>query len=142
MFDFIFGGKRKLELIRELLEQRMRESGFDDMDSKLKVKELGRVNLIGTPEGMIVTIVESVLKMQKQGALIASILSSVEGHRKTLGSDSQKFSEIINMAKGPEAGDSIAYYCLYRLDVECPGVVTIEQCMSSLEQSANEISTW
>jgi hypothetical protein len=35
MFDFIFGGKRKLKLISELLEQRMREQGFDDMDSRL-----------------------------------------------------------------------------------------------------------
>ena len=43
MFDFMFGGKRKLELIRELLEQRMREEGFDDMDSRLKVKELGKL---------------------------------------------------------------------------------------------------
>ena len=41
MFDFIFGGKRKLELIRELLEQRMKEEGFDDIDSRLRVKELG-----------------------------------------------------------------------------------------------------
>lgn len=49
MFDFLFGGKRKLELIRELLEQRMRDLGFDDMESRLKVKELGNVELMGTP---------------------------------------------------------------------------------------------
>jgi len=35
MFDFILGGKRKLKLISEHLEQRMREQGFDDMDSRL-----------------------------------------------------------------------------------------------------------
>ena len=57
MFDFAFGGKRKLELIRELLEQRMREEGFDDMDSRLQVKQLGKLQLLGTPEGGIVTIV-------------------------------------------------------------------------------------
>jgi hypothetical protein len=42
MFNFLFGGKQKLELIRELLEKRMREEGFDDMDSRLQVKQLGK----------------------------------------------------------------------------------------------------
>ena len=91
MFDFAFGGKRKLELIRELLEQRMREEGFDDMDSRLKIKELGRLQLIGTPEGAIVTIVETVIKSQKQGALLTSILSSIENHRNSLGSNPKEF---------------------------------------------------
>lgn len=62
MFEFVVGGKRKLELIRELLEQRMREEGFDDMGSRLRVKELGKLQLLGTPEGAIVTIVETVFK--------------------------------------------------------------------------------
>lgn len=118
MFDFIFGGKRKLELIRELLEQRMREEGFDDMDSRLRVKELRKLQLLGTPEGGIVTIVETVIKSQRQGALLASILSSIENHRKALGSDPQEFAEIINMASGPQAGDSVGAYCYYRLNIE------------------------
>lgn len=142
MFDFIFGGKRKLELIRELLEQRMREEGFDDMESRLRVKELGNMQLLGTPEGAIVTIVETVVKSQRQGALLASILSSIENHRKTLGSNPHEFAEIIDMARGPEAGASVGVYCYYRLNIEHPGRVSVEQCMSALTQCAPEIASW
>lgn len=142
MFDFVFGGKRKLELIRELLEQRMREQGFDDMDSRLQVKELGNMQLLGTPEGAIVTIIETVIKSQKQGALLASILSSIENHRKKLGSNPHEFAEIINIARGPQSGESVGVYCYYRLNIEHPGRVSVEQCMSALEQCAQEIASW
>jgi hypothetical protein len=142
MFDFVFGGKRKLELIRELLEQRMREQGFDDMDSRLRVKELGKLQLLGTPEGGIVTIVETVIKSQRQGALLASILSSIENHRKSLGSNTHEFAEIIDMARGPQAGDSVGAYCFYRLNIEHPGRVSVEQCMRALDQCAQEIASW
>lgn len=142
MFDFIFGGKRKLELIRELLEQRMREEGFDDMDSRLRVKQLGKLQLLGTPEGGIVTIVETVITSQRQGALLASILSSIENNRKVLGSDPHDFAEIMKLASGPQAGDSVGAYCFYRLNIEHPGRVSIEQCMRALEQCAPEIASW
>ena len=142
MFDFVFGGKRKLELIRELLEQRMREQGFDDMDSRLRVKELGKLQLLGTPEGGIVTIVENVIKSQRQGALLASILSSIENHRKSLGSDTQEFAEIIDMARGQQAGDAVGAYCFYRLNIEHPGRVSAEQCMRAFDQCAQEIASW
>ena len=142
MFDFVFGGKRKLELIRELLEQRMREEGFDDMDSRLRVKELGRVQLIGTQEGIIVTIVETVVKSQRQGALLSSILSSIENHRTSLGSDPQEFSEIIKLSSSEQAGESVGAYCFYRLNIECPGRVSVEQCIRALDQCAEEIASW
>lgn len=142
MFDFMFGGKRKLELIRELLEQRMREEGFDDMDSRLKVKALGKVQLLGTPEGGIVTIVETVVKSQRQGALLGQILTSIENHRKSLGSDPQEFSEIMSLASGSQAGESVGVYCYYRLNIEHPGRVSPEQCMKALDQCAQEIATW
>lgn len=142
MFDFIFGGKRKLELIRELLEQRMREEGFDDMDSKRRLKELGKFQLLGTPEGGIVTIVETVIMSQRKGALLASILLSIENHRRSLGSDPQEFNEILELAKGPQAGHSVGAYCFYRINIEHPGLVSMEQCMRALVQCAQEISSW
>ena len=142
MFNFLFGGKQKLELIRELLEKRMREEGFDDIDSRLQVKQLGKMELMGAPEGAIVTIVETVMKSQRQGASLAQILSSIENHRSSLGSDHQGFSEIIEMARGPQAGESVGMYCLYRLNIEHPGRVSPEQCLSALNQCAQEISSW
>ena len=47
MFDIIFGGKKKLNLTRELVEQRMRSSGFDDLESRLQVKNLSNLQLLG-----------------------------------------------------------------------------------------------
>jgi len=142
VFDFMFGGKRKLELIRELLEQRMRDGGFDDMGSRLKVKELGKLQLLGTPEGAIVTIVETVVKSQRQGALLNQILTSIENHRKSLGSESQEFAEIVSMASGSQAGESVGAYCYYRVNIEHPGRVSPDQCMKALNQCAQEIATW
>ena len=56
MFDFIFGDKRKAELIRELLKQRTRADSFDDIEYRLKIKSMGNFQLIGTLEGTIVTL--------------------------------------------------------------------------------------
>ena len=142
-FDFLFGGKRKLELIRELLEQRMRAEGFDDMESRLQVKELGNLQLIGTPEGALVTIVETVVKLQKRGVLLNQILASIEDHRKgTLGSNPQDFAEILQISVGSNSGAAVGAYCYYRLSLEHPNLISDSQCATALEQCAAEIATW
>ena len=142
MFDFVFGGKRKLALIRELLEQRMRAEGFDDMSSKLKVKELGRLELTGTPEGVLVTVIETVVKSQKHGMLLATIIKNIEDHRSSLGSDIERFKSILAVAQSNEAGDAVPAYCKYRLDIESPGRVSEEQFANAFLEAVPEISSW
>jgi hypothetical protein len=127
MFDFLFGGKRKLELIRELVEQRMRDVGFDDMDSRLKVKQLGNMQLMGTPEAAIVTIIETTIKMQQQGMLLVQIIDALEMQRKSLGSDLSKYSEIMRIARGPNAGGAVPLYAQYRVNLEAPGRMSDDQ---------------
>lgn len=142
MFDFIFGGKRKLELIRELLEQRMRSAGFDDMGSRLMVKELGNVKLIGTPEGTIVTIIELVIKLQKQGLLIGQVLDSIENYRKSLkGHNQSEFMEILNLTRGSvdEASSAVPLYCLYRINLEYPGLMNEEQFGNAFMKATQEL---
>jgi hypothetical protein len=140
MFDFLFGGKRKIDLIRELLEQRMREGGFDDLESRLKVKALGNLELVGTPEGAIVTIIETTIKMQKQGALLGQILSSMENHRKRLGEDHRMFKEILNISRGAEAGASVPMYIHYRVGIEAPGRMSDDQINRAIEQTIQAFS--
>jgi hypothetical protein len=137
MFDFIFGGKRKLELIRELLEQRIREVGFNDMESRLKIKEMSNFQLIGTAEGTIVTIIEMVLKMQKQGHFIRGIIETIENQRKGLGQDLGAYLEILKYTSGtPEqAGQAIPEYCLYRVNLEYPGQMTEDQFANAFVQA-------
>ena len=137
MFEFLFGGKRKIELIRELLEQRMRDCGYDDIEYRLKVKEMSNFQLMGTPEGAIVTIIENVFKMQKQGLLLGQILLSIEEHRKTLGQNAKEFDDILKIARGNSAGDAVPMYTFYRLNVEAPGKVTEEQFINAFTQATN-----
>lgn len=142
MFEFLFGGKRKIELIRELLEQRMREIGFDDMSYRLRIKELGNAQLIGTPEGGIVTIVETAIKLQKKGVSLPSIITAIENHRKSAGHSPNAFFEIMQMANKNEFDNSITAYCLYRLEIEDPGKVSMHQCIRAVNQSVQEIESW
>jgi hypothetical protein len=141
MFDFLFGGKRKLELIRELTEQRMREVGFDDMHHRIQVKQLSNLQLISTPEGTIVTILESVLKMQRQGLLLVQILNSIESHRRSTGHDPNTFAEIIALARGQNAGDSVPMYVLYRVNLEAPGRMTEDQVFSAMNHAMQILTT-
>ena len=139
MFDFMFGGKKKIELIRELLEQRMRDIGFDDMESRLKIKEMGTVQLMGTPEAALVTIIETVVKLQKKGLLIRQILEAIEDHRKSLGQNLYEYMEILKMASGSEAGWAISRYCFYRLNIEAPGRINEEQFENAFMLAAQEL---
>jgi hypothetical protein len=141
MFDFLFGGKKKLELIRELLEQRMRGLGFDNMEYRLHVKQMSNLQLMGTPEAAIITIVESVFKLQKQGMIIAGIIQTIEDHRKSLGHNEFEFGRILSMATGTisQAGEAIPEYCYYRLDIEQPGKMTDEQFINAFTQAAHAL---
>ena len=141
MFDFLFGGNRKLELIRKLLEQRMCDEGFSDVDSRLKTKELGNVQLMSTPEAAIVTILETVIKSQRQGALIGQILLSIENHRKTLGEDESIFEKLMALAcsSSEKAGEAIPMYVIYRLNIEHPHTMDIEQITRAFGQAVQEL---
>jgi len=142
MFDFLFGGKRKLELIRELLEQRMRACGFDDMESRLKVKKLSGLQLIGTPEGTLVTLVEAIIKCQRRGELLPLILSALEAHRRPMGEDTAQFVMALELAKSTEPGKSVASYCFYRLSIEHPGRISADQFALAFSQCVPEVASW
>lgn len=138
MFDFLFGGKKKIELIRELLEQRMRDLGFNSMEHRLAVKNMGTKQLIGTPEGTMVTIISTVLKMSSKGMLLHHTLDGIEQHR--LGS-THDFQEILDLAKGApdESVAALAAYSFYRINLEHPGRMTVEQFTNAFEQACEAL---
>jgi hypothetical protein len=141
MFDFLFGGKKKIELIRELLEQRMRDLGYDDMEYRLHIKQMGNMELMGSPEAAIVTIIESVLKLQSQGVLLGGVIHNIEDHRKSLGHDETKFRRILAMATGSisQAGEAIPEYCFYRISIEQPGKMSQEQFAKAFTQATTAL---
>jgi hypothetical protein len=141
MFDFLFGGKKKLELIRELLEQRMLDLGYDDMKYRLHIKQMGNMELMGSPEAAIVTIIESVLKLQRQGVLLGGIIHTIEDHRKSLGRDETEFRRILAIATGSisKAGDAIPDYCYYRIGIEHPGKMSEDQFANAFTKATTAL---
>lgn len=113
-------------LIRSLLEARMRAEGFDDPESIRKIRDMGWMKLAGVPEATLLTILKSVIAGQASRKLLASILTEIENHRSRASSDPRAFAQILSIARKPglESGDSVAAYCVYRLELEHPGRLT------------------
>ena len=144
MFELLFGGKKKLNLIRELVEQRMRSSGFDDFESRLQTKNLSNLVISGTPEAVIVSIIEVTLKLQKKNVLLSEILHAIENHRKRIGSDPYQFNQISKVARSrstEEASTSVLLYCIYRVGLENPGMpISDVQIAKTFIQATNALS--
>ena len=70
MFDFVFGGKKKLNLVRAIIEQSMKDSGLDGLESRAQVKNLSNFELIGTPAGIVVNRIDLVLEAQQAEEII------------------------------------------------------------------------
>jgi hypothetical protein len=136
MFDFLFGGTRKLALIRELLEQRMRDWGLDDIESRLQVKQMSNLQIMGSPEAGLISIIESILKLQKQGLPIAQIIQAIENFRSKNASDHVEYANILRKANRSidEAVASIEDYCFYRMSIEQPGKMTRHQFDNAYSQ--------
>lgn len=141
MFDFLFGGKRKLAIIRELVEQRMRRDGYNDINSRIKVKELGGLELLGTPEGMIVTVLETAMSLQRRGLMLGEVIGEIEGHRAKLGTNTRELQAIKKIASGPldQAHTSMPMYCVYRMNLEFPGKMTDDQLLEAYCQATEAL---
>lgn len=59
--------------------------------------------------------------------LLVQVINALEEQRKSLGANLSEYSEIISVAKGPNAGEAIPMYALYRVNLEAPGRMTEEQ---------------
>ena len=109
------GHPSKEDLIRSLVTKRVSNdpmaslAGFDaDM-----VDSLNALQLISTPEGSIVTIVETYATMKKQGASDQQIFDGIEAHRSTIGTRTMPSSPTLES------------YTQYRIEVECGHVMPI-----------------
>jgi len=138
----LFGANKKTTLIRELLEQRMRRSGYDELDYRLNIKRLSSLKLMGTPEALIVTVIKTVVKGQKKGILLTQILQSIEGHRKRIGHDSNKFNKILKISGGSNPGNSVSLYCGYRIFLEHDSLLDQDEVEEVVEQAITEILNW
>lgn len=133
--------KRRNALMRELAEWRMADAGFDSLEWRLQTRQLSTLKLMGMPEGTLVTVLELIIGAQKRGMLLVHILQDVEKGRKLAGHDPQIFSEVLQMAQGPDAGASVPMYCHYRVNLE-HGVMTDEQFFHEFQVAVSAIMSW
>ena len=118
LWSSLFGGGRpsKEDLIRSLITKRVSNDPMASLagfDARM-VDSLGALELISTPEGSIVTIVETYANMKKQGASDQQIFDGIEAHRSTIGSGT--------MPSPP----TLESYTQYRIEVECRHVMPIQ----------------
>lgn len=139
MLSMFFGGKKKLNLIRLLLERRMAEMGYDDYEHQLILKNIGKLELLGSPEATLISIIEMVRNLQRKGMLISHILAKIEMKRSSSGSDQHQFKSCINLSRGSDPAQAIFSYCAYRLDIEHQGVVPKEIMLEQIEIATLEI---
>jgi hypothetical protein len=123
LFGLITGRDKKLPLIRELIRKRYQRSGgsFAFIQAEDEIDRLGTFELLASPEGTIVTIVETIVQLQKKGGLFTSVLLNIEGHRARGSSDKKIFSEIIQKYKlSGDVSQAVLEYCIYRVALEHP----------------------
>lgn len=147
MFGFLFGNKneKKFGLIKKLIRIRMTEAGFDKDYTNKEIESLSRFRLMGTPEGTIVTILDTVTQSQKRGALLAHILPHMEKTRRLSGgSDLNKMNQIVQLAfDANKAGSSVPAYCIYRVGLEYPNTpIKSEQIHKAIILAMEDIVSW
>jgi hypothetical protein len=72
----------KMWLVRKLVEERTKQSFFGRLFQN-DIKKMDDAVLIGTPEGTVVTIVETYYALRKGGASAAQAFAAIEDHRST-----------------------------------------------------------
>jgi len=136
----MFGISRRNALIRELLEQRMRTSGFDDMSARLKVKEMGYFELKGSPEATIISILDDIIGEQRRNVPLVETIKRIEKNRRVSGNPA--FNEILRMVNVYEFKVVVSGYCGYRVIVEHHGVMTSDQIRAAVLIASPSIATW
>lgn len=145
MFGFGKMSKR-VALIKELVEQRFKLRGQDNIESRLFVKSLGTLNSMSLPEATLVTILEAAIVGQSKGLMLRDALLKQESLRRLKGSDQEKFAEIIELSVGPNPAIALALYCRYRLCMESnnKGISPLDddEIMHMLPIAMEEIYSW
>lgn len=137
----MFGIKKRNALIRELIEWRMADSGFDDLSSRLKTKELSFLQIMGTPESTIVNIIETIIIYNNRSIPLHEALEKLERKRGRIGRMPTEFNDIRNLSIH-NAEAAVFLYCVYRVEVEHYGVMSTEQVDYVFSVAWKEIKSW
>ncbi len=145
MFGFGRGNKR-VALVKELVETRLRLRGQDEIQSRLFVKSLGTFSAMSLPEGTIVSIIEAAVDGQSKGVLLKDVLMRQEALRRMTGSDPACFAAILAKTVGANPAGALSDYCRYRVGLETTknpnAFLNEEELMTLLPIAYQEITRW
>ena len=71
MFDFLYGGTKRIQLVRDLIIF-LDRGDYDDIEG------LSKSQLFNTPEGIIVDLTSSIYKLQSKGFLLGKCVAITE----------------------------------------------------------------
>jgi uncharacterized protein len=114
LFRRIFGEDKKTRLIRALVTQRFESYGIET-EFRFELEKIGKLELLGTAEGTIVSIVETFVQSKKGGADDLDIIEHIERHRSQIGTDAEEYAKVFDDRKM----NFLEKYCIYRVRIEC-----------------------
>jgi hypothetical protein len=74
--------------------------------------------LMGLPEAIIVTVIETAIINQKRGQLLQHTLEKMERQRKLVAHNAEFFQKILQQAMGSNPAEALVSYSLYRIKLE------------------------
>ena len=123
----IFGADKKIKVCREAMQLLLIEGGMSERQAIDTIKKMSDMAVLGTPVASIVTNIDTIIKSQKSGALIGSILAHIENHRRKMkGGDDESYEKILKLIK-QSPGEAVVEYVFYRHKLESPVAFTEEQ---------------
>lgn len=141
----MFGkNKKRVALIKELVEQRLENRGVSSVDSRLEIKALGTLAVLCLPEATIVVVLEGVVKAQSRGIPLGQELIRVEQQRSRQGHESSAFARIMDKANGSNPAEAMIDYLYYRNQLEAPaeGKLTWDEVAGMIRTAYMEIRSW
>lgn len=141
----MFGrGRKRIALIKELVEQRINGRGASSLEGRLMIKSLNSFKAMSLPEATIVVIVEAIVKGQMAGIPLSAILQRLEKQRSASGHYPSVFSSILETAEGHNPASAMIDYLAYRNNIEAPpeGQLDYGEVSQMAEIAYMQIRSW
>ena len=136
--------RKRIALIKEMIEVRLKHRGVDSVQARLSVKALGSFSAMSMPEATIVTVLEGIKAAYRRGTPLAHELIRIEKQRYRSGHDGLWFDEILALNHNENPGATFIDFLYYRNQMEAPenGKLTKDEVNFLVEIAVTEIWSW
>ena len=131
MFDFLFGGKERVNLTKKLLDRKGKDSS------------IAKYKLMSTPESLIAAMVQVAVVSQKRGAPIFQIIQHIESKTPWVNKyiDPRSYDFLLEEAmKSPaEADQALRKYINLRVRIDYPYGITKDEIDLDVQLAIEEL---